>query len=804
VEYLDRGLIAFYRGSGNVYMSWRLLGNDPSDIAFNVYRSTNGAAPVKRNASPITSTTDYTDTGITTTNAYTYTIRPIVGGVEQAATKGYTIGPSPSANQYLSIPLSPPAPMTTPDGVVHTYEANDASVGDVDGDGEYEYILKWVSNPQDVFAYSANMYLDAYKLNGTRLWRIDLGKNIKTGAEFMQFVVYDLDGDGKAEVACNTADGAISGTGQAIGDPTKDWRNSDGWVTTGPEYLTIFNGQTGAILVNTNLEPARGNVTDWGDNYGHRSDCFLHTIAYLDGQRPSLVMGRGIYTAMAGSGYPSKTQLVAWDWRNGQLTKRWTFTAKKGTTSDINPTYIGQGNHNLSVGDVDGDGKDEITWGAMAVDDNGAPLYSTGLGHGDAMHMSDMDPTRPGQEVFSIHEDPNVYGANGGDFRDARTGQVIFGIDGHGGDVGRGVAFDVDPRYLGYEMWTAADGYMYNTKGAQISVRPSNYNFGIWWDADPLRELLNGTVIDKWNWNTATTNRLTTVYNLAPISSNNGTKSTPCLSADLFGDWREEVVYRASDNTRLYIFSTVIPATTRIYTLMHDVQYREAIAWQQDFYNQPPHPSFFLGAADANSSFPSIPAPNIYVVGADLTAPTVSASNFEYETSQKITVQFSEPMRANTISEADLVLRPLSYSGYDIHPYTYWFNAANNTVTFYVLNTIPDGNYRATMPAGSVQDSAGNALAQDYSFDLFVLGADANRDRTVDINDLAILATNWQGVGKVFSQGDFNYDRKVDAKDLGILSMHWQGTLPEQPPVAPPTSIIRAPSRTATRVISLI
>jgi hypothetical protein len=366
------------------------------------------------------------------------------------------------------------------------------------------------------------------------------------------------------------------------------------------------------------------------------------------------------------------------------------------------------------------------------------------------------------------------------------------------------VAFDVDPRYLGYEMWTAADGYMYNTKGAQISVRPSNYNFGIWWDADPLRELLNGTVIDKWNWNTATTNRLTTVYNLAPISSNNGTKSTPCLSADLFGDWREEVVYRASDNTRLYIFSTVIPATTRIYTLMHDVQYREAIAWQQDFYNQPPHPSFFLGAADANSSFPSIPAPNIYVVGADLTAPTVSASNFEYETSQKITVQFSEPMRANTISEADLVLRPLSYSGYDIHPYTYWFNAANNTVTFYVLNTIPDGNYRATMPAGSVQDSAGNALAQDYSFDLFVLGADANRDRTVDINDLAILATNWQGVGKVFSQGDFNYDRKVDAKDLGILSMHWQGTLPEQPPVAPPTSIIRAPSRTATRVISLI
>jgi hypothetical protein len=459
----------------------------------------------------------------------------------------------------------------------------------------------------------------------------------------------------------------------------------------------------------------------------------------------------------------------------------------------------------MQPADVDGDGKDEIVYGSMTVDDNGTGLYSTGIGHGDALHVSDMDPTRPGLEVFMPHEDPPTYGPNGGSFRSAATGQVYYSIDGHNADVGRGVAFDVNPNYLGYEAWQSADGYMYNTQGQQISVRPNNFNFGIWWDADPLRELLDGTVIDKWNSNTNVTNRVFTVYQAASIASNNSTKNNPCLSGDLLGDWREEVLYRASNNSALYLFTTTIPATNRIYTLMHDTQYREAIAWQNVGYNQPPHPSFFLGAANSSNAFYPIPAPNIYAAGADNTPPTVSSGTFNYETAQTITLQFNESMKASSISEADLVLHPQSYSGYDIYPYTYYFNAANNSVTFYLLNLLPDGNYRATMSAGSVQDSAGNALAADFNLDFFVLAGDANRDRIVDINDLSILATNWQQTGRTFSQGNFNYDGKVDAKDLGLLSINWQQSLPEPPPAQPVSiGVGQTPTRSARRVISLI
>ena len=275
-------------------------------------------------------------------------------------------------------------------GETYTYSPNDISVGDLDGDGEYELIVKWdPSNAKDNSqgGFTGNVYIDAYKLDGTQLWRIDLGRNIRAGAHYTQFMVYDLDGDGKAEVACKTADGTIDGTGTVLGDPAADWRNSDGYVLSGPEFLTVFNGQTGATLATASYEVPRGTVSDWGDNYGNRVDRFNATIAYLDGQRPSLVMARGYYT---------RSVLAAWNWRNGQFTNIWTFDT--GHTGTPNPfaDYRGQGNHNLSVGDVDGDGKDEIMYGACAIDDDGAGLFTTGWGHGDALHMSDMDPDRPG------------------------------------------------------------------------------------------------------------------------------------------------------------------------------------------------------------------------------------------------------------------------------------------------------------------------------------------------------------------------------------------------------------------------
>lgn len=576
MEYLDRGVVAVKTGTG-VFVSWRLLGTEGSNVSFNVYRD-----GTKVNATPITNSTNLQDASGTSSSKYT--VRAVVSGAEQAASAAASVW----GNNYLSVPLSVPAGGTTPDGVAYTYSANDASAGDLDGDGEYELIVKWdPSNSKDnsQSGYTGEVFIDAYKLNGTRLWRISLGKNIRAGAHYTQFMVYDLDGDGKAEVAMKTADGTKDGTGVVIGDASKDYRNSSGYVLSGPEFLTVFNGQTGKALSTVNYEPARGNVSDWGDNYGNRVDRFLAAIAYLDGERPSLVMARGYYT---------RTVLVAYNWRNGQLTKQWTFDSNTSGNSG----YAGQGNHNLSVADVDGDGKDEIVYGAMAVDDNGKGLYTTGLHHGDAMHLSDLDPDRPGLEVFQVHETPSNAGV---EFRDAGTGQLIWGVK-TTKDIGRGMAADIDPRYKGAEVW--ADGSLYTAKGQKLGTTlPSSTNFGIWWDGDLLRELLDSNRIDKWNYANNTTMNLLTA---SGVSSNNGTKSTPNLQADLFGDWREEVVWRTNDSSALRIYTTTAVTDKRIYTLMHDPVYRLGIAWQNVAYNQPPHTGFYLGEGMSTPPVPNI------------------------------------------------------------------------------------------------------------------------------------------------------------------------------------------------------
>jgi rhamnogalacturonan endolyase len=608
MENLGRGVVAVRSTTTEVFISWRVLGTDPPDTAFNLYRSTGGGAPTLLNATPITGATNFVDGAADPTQTNAYFVRPIIFGLEQAPSASFTLTANTPVRQYLRIPLQVPPPGVTPVGENYTYSPNDASVGDLDGDGEYEIILKWdPSNSKDnsQSGYTGNVYLDAYKLDGTRLWRIDLGRNIRAGAHYTQFQVYDLDGDGKAEVACRTADGTIDGVGNVIGDANADHRNSAGYVLDGPEFLTVFNGETGAAMATAGYVVPRDTVSNWGDSYGNRVDRFLAGIAYLDGQRPSLVMARGYYT---------RTVLAAWNWRNGAFTNIWTFDT--GDTGTPNPyaAWRGQGNHNLSIGDVDGDGRDEIMYGACAIDDDGTGLFSTGLGHGDAIHMTDMDPDRPGLEVFQPHEEPNAYGPNAAEFRDARTGELIFGIQGSG-DIGRGLALDVDPRYRGYEMWASGNtGGMYTAqlstpnavlgpRGVQISATKPSINFGVWWDGDLLRELLDGTTISKWNWLQGNT---TTLLSDTGIASNNGTKATPCLSADIFGDWREEVVWRESGNAALRIYTTTIPTESRIYTLMHDRQYREAIAWQNTGYNQPPHPSFFLGDGMAPPPTPNI------------------------------------------------------------------------------------------------------------------------------------------------------------------------------------------------------
>jgi rhamnogalacturonan endolyase len=583
IERLDRGLVAVRTSTSQVYVGWRMFGTDPTNIGFNVYRG-----GVKLNSSPIANSTNYQDN--TSINS-TYTIKPVLNGVEQQESLPVNIW----AQNYLSIPLTPPTSGTTPVSEAYTYVANDCSVGDLDGDGQYEIILKWdPSNAKDnsQAGYTGNVYLDAYKLNGTRLWRIDLGRNIRAGAHYTQFMVYDLDGDGKAEVACKTADGTVDGAGTVIGNANADFRNSGGYVLTGPEFLTVFNGLTGAAMATKDYVPARGAVSSWGDNYGNRVDRFIAAVAYVDGSKPSLIMGRGYYTRQV---------RVAWDWRNGELTQKWIFDSN----TVGNAPYYGQGNHQLSVADPDGDGKDEIFNGSSTINDKGTGLWANGKGHGDALHVSDMDTTLPGLEVWMCYEDPSSYAGLGLALRNAKTGELIWGVPATG-DIGRALAADIDPQYPGYEMWGAAGAGTYTNKGVEIVNRKPSFNFAIWWDGDLSRELLDGTRIDKWNTLTKNTDRLLTINNFGSASSNNGTKATPGLSADILGDWREEMVFRSADSRNLLLFTTILPTTEKLYTLMHDIQYRTAIAWQNTAYNQPPHPSFFLGTGMAPAPIPNI------------------------------------------------------------------------------------------------------------------------------------------------------------------------------------------------------
>ena len=704
LDHLDRGLVAAGTSEG-VFLSWRLLGHEATGSSatgltgtdFNVYRDGQKLATV-------TDSTNYLDTSGTA--ASKYQVRAVVGGVEldESATATSWGG------NFKDIPLRKPADGVTPAGQAYTYSANDASVADVDGDGQYEFIVKWdPNNSKDVsqVGYTGNTYVDTYKADGTLLHRIDLGVNIRSGAHYTQLLVNDFDGDGRAEMMMKTAPGTKSTNYNADGSvasqqfitllqsdieagyastddyrmsaadyyqhvvemfqgwsehpevkagnwpatleeafgiapkyqyplstsdakaladyfmdvyaPSRSARNNlrafEGFIVSGPEYLTVFEGATGKELKTVAYEPGRhDDGLMWGDyamariEPGNRVDRFLAGVAYLDGQKPAAVFARGYYT---------RTTLATYTWDGTNLSPVWNidsgwapmtnpFNDSPHGRDGTDPEYgklTTQGFHSLSASDVDGDGRQEIVYGAATIDDDGSVLYSSfetmpegsatpgeeaRLGHGDAMHVTDIDPNRPGKEIFTVHEG-GTWAPYGYAMRDAGTGEVLFGAY-SGKDTGRGMIGDVDPAVPGIENWAIG---MQSADGTKLSTSQPGTNMSIKWAADMTTQIVNGSgdqtpTIDDWK-----RGRLLTAEG---TRTNNGTKGTPSLVADVVGDWREEMLVRTADSTALRMYMSTEVTNHKLYTLMHDPQYRAEVARQNTTYNQPSYTDFYFAS----------------------------------------------------------------------------------------------------------------------------------------------------------------------------------------------------------------
>jgi len=581
-EKLGRGVSALRTPEG-VYLGWRLLKSDPADVAFNVYRSTAGGGPVRLNAEPVRQTTDFVDAKAPPDRENSWFVRAVVGGSEQEPSVRATLAANSPVRQYRAFKIRDDLPAASIDKV---------TVGDLDGDGEYDFVVKrpaGVIDPSFLTRHSPDTFkIEAYKSDGTFLWRRDLGWSIQLGIWFSPFQVADLDGDGRAEVAIKTGEG----------DP----RDHNGQVLTGPEYLSVWDGLTGKDIDRTDWIP-RGKLTDWGDYSGNRSNRHMMAVAYLDGRTPSVVIFRGTYGLMKAEAFFLKDRKLhkVWSWTNERAGWR----------------YQGQGQHAVHVADLDGDGADEVLNGSIAIDSDGRTMWSTGNGHGDRFYVTDIDPARPGLEVWYTYEDPHP--RNGVGLWDARTGNLIFGTDEETQDnqVGSGLVADVDPAHPGMEVW--AERFFYTAKGERLPGPVPPQQGLVWWDADPLRELhtfgrrggggapgqgagpaptgqggattpqpgagpaggassfMSSSAVSKWKGSVLT----------------EGIQGRHMLWGDITGDWREEIVTFAEGEVRIY--GSTIPAADRRVTLMQDPLYRSEVRLVVQGYTHVPVTSYYLG-----------------------------------------------------------------------------------------------------------------------------------------------------------------------------------------------------------------
>lgn len=738
MEKLDRGLIAI-KTDGGVYLSWRLFdsednifGSADKNVSFNVYRD-------GKKISEVATKTNYVDSTVGTN----YSVAPVINGVEGEKCDAVTV----YNNSYFDIPLSKPDDETIydPSGnelATYSFFPADCSTGDVDGDGEYEIIVKWTSSERDVGspgdpAYSGTVHLAAYKLDATKLWKndIELGKNVYSSAHTVQFLIYDFDGDGKSEVMCQTSLGSKDGQGKYVSNAaqtdeeikaitdeensTADYRGY-GRITEGKEFLTVFNGETGVAMDTINLPTTRGseNGVDYGDDFGNRSNRFVSDIAYLDGEKPYAIYLRGYYFGRNGK---QRTSIAGISWDGTALSPTYRFDTQKGQEGyyDGAYQYVGNGNHNCTVADVDNDGKDEFITGALCMevnDDNEfRPKWCTYLQHGDALHIGNYDPTHTGFEFFTVHEDSGTNSLSGNDITldfgmsviDAETGNIMF-HEGASADTGRGVMANVGAGGY-YQIWSAKNSARQSNGGTDFTTATSltgrntpSMNFRIFWDGDLYDNLLNGANITDWNGRNMSNIFSAGNYDCVSI---NGTKANPSLQADLFGDWREEVVYPTSDGTALRVFSTTDTTDYKIKTLMQDPVYRSGVAAEQTAYNQPPHVGFYMGKEVFETrkitsiTITTQPTRTSYIPGEsfDKTGMVVKA-NYSDGTSEEISAYTVSEIDKDKIGEQTLTVSYLGKTDtitiYVVEPgITSLNNIYNTNSTSSKLFTAPIGSY---------------------------------------------------------------------------------------------------------------
>jgi hypothetical protein len=574
MENLGRGVVAVNQGGGRVFLSWRLLGTEPWDAGFNVYRATGSTAPVRLNASPLTAGTNYQDSGVSSSQPISYTVRAVVGGVEQGASAAFTLPANAPARGYLSIPLR-----NIGDFYVHF-----VWVGDLDGDGEYDYVVDRLPN-----GAGQSPRVEAYSRTGTFLWGVDLGPNgtnldnIEGGPAAISnghwdgVTVYDLDSDGRAEVILKTANRTILGNGATVQAPNDN-----------QQFLSILDGMSGA---------ERGRIL-LPQDYAADGPLQAHLgIGYFDGRNPSVVVkaknriGSGAFNLV----------MAAYDFRGSAVTQRWKWLRGNQNAPDF---------HQIRILDVDRDGRDDVFDGGYVIDENGALLYSLGargVNHGDRFHVGDLDPDRPGLEGFAIQQD-NPSGLHYFYF-DAATGAVIRSYTGPVEDLARGTAGDIDPRHRGYEYWSFHGLHtVQNTSTTALVADPNTPwpNFRIWWDGDTLSESLNQNWVGKWN-HLSPARSLQRQLSAGGDGASYSFRDAAQLYGDILGDWREEVVFEHSDHSQLMIYTTTLPSSTRLYTLPHNPEYRNCLTVKG--YLQSHMVDYYLGDGMATP-----PRPNIQLV----------------------------------------------------------------------------------------------------------------------------------------------------------------------------------------------